>query len=119
MRRFCNYFVNLYNQTILSPFTKIVDENELELIKSKVKTVDSNSVSLEENEEIKSQVNINTTVPTLLPSFIIKEDVEDLLSNNVKEEKEISIIKTARSQTTRYFQDGNSNVNFAPVITNS
>jgi predicted alpha/beta superfamily hydrolase len=54
-----------------------------------------------------------------LPSFIIKEDVEDLLSNNVKEEKEISIIRTARSQTTRYLHDGNSNVNFAPVITNS
>lgn len=36
MRRFCNYFVTLYNQKKICPFTQFVSQQDLDELKSKV-----------------------------------------------------------------------------------
>ena len=37
MRRFCNYFVTLFNQKKLNPFTQFIDQELLTALKNKVK----------------------------------------------------------------------------------
>lgn len=36
MRRFCNYFVTLYNQRKICPFTQFVSQTDLDSLKDKV-----------------------------------------------------------------------------------
>jgi len=37
MRRFCNYFVTLFNQKKINPFTQFVNQNKLKLVKANVR----------------------------------------------------------------------------------
>lgn len=37
MRRFCNYFVTLFNQKKINPFTQFVSQTQLKVVKKKVR----------------------------------------------------------------------------------
>lgn len=49
MRRFCNYFVTLYNQKKIMPFTQFVGQQDLDALKSKV------TAGLNKNKEDRGQ----------------------------------------------------------------
>ena len=37
MRRFCNYFVTLFNQKKINPFTQFIQQDKLKLVKANVR----------------------------------------------------------------------------------
>lgn len=37
MRRFCNYFVTLFNQKKINPFTQFIQQDKLKIVKARVR----------------------------------------------------------------------------------
>jgi len=72
MRRFCNYFVNLYNQKVINPFLPFLNINDLEEIKNNLRAVNSDCHSKNESNK-----QLDKTIIIVAPQSITKEINEE------------------------------------------